>query len=133
MERKAYVKTAFDNMLKVFLVPNGNPKKNAYILFDKEKCDGVPFPLPSLLGSIIDPGVDGYKLLCAIEECQVNISSIFLTDACKSNMASVSEIVQNFGSVPVYMHELERPLFDANQKGDSHFSDDVIPYLIYDY
>ena len=35
------MKTAFDNMLKVFLVPNGNPKKNAYILFDKEKCDGV--------------------------------------------------------------------------------------------
>lgn len=120
-------------MLKVFLVPNGNPKKNAYILFDKEKCDGVLLYLPSLLGSIIDPGVDGYKLLCAIEECQVNISSIFLTDACKSNMASVSEIVQNFGSVPVYMHELERPLFDANQKGDSHVSDDVIPYLLYDY
>ncbi|KAK8831869.1 hypothetical protein WA577_001926, partial [Blastocystis sp. JDR] len=120
MERKAYVKTPFDNMLKVFLVPNGNPKKNAYILFDKEKCDG----------SIIDPGVDGYKLLCAIEECQVNISSIFLTDACKSNMASVAEIVQNFGSVPVYMHELERPLFDANQKGDSHVSDDMeIKYL----
>lgn len=46
MERKAYVKTAFDNMLKVFLVPNGNPKKNAYILFDKEKCDGVLLPFP---------------------------------------------------------------------------------------
>ena len=51
MERKAYVKTPFDNMLKVFLVPNGNPKKNAYILFDKEKCDGVllSFPIISRL------------------------------------------------------------------------------------
>ena len=78
-----------------------------------------------LLGSIIDPGVDGYKLLCAIEECQVNISSIFLTDACKRNMTCVSEIVQNFGSIPVYMHELERPLFDANQKSDSLSSEDV--------
>lgn len=27
-------------MLKVFLVPNGNPKRNAFILFDKDKCDG---------------------------------------------------------------------------------------------
>lgn len=28
------------DVLRVFLVPNGEKKENAYILFDADKCDG---------------------------------------------------------------------------------------------
>ena len=28
------------DVLRVFLVPNGEKKENAYILFDSETCDG---------------------------------------------------------------------------------------------
>ena len=30
-----------DNILHVFLVPNGDKKENAYILCDREECDGI--------------------------------------------------------------------------------------------
>ena len=69
--------------------------------------------------------MEGYKLLRAIEQCQVNISSIFLTSASKENTAAIPEIIQNFGSIPVYMNELERPLFDKSMKSVAHGTDEA--------
>ena len=66
------------------------------------------------LGSIIDPGTNGYKMLRAIETCQTNISKIFLTHAHKSHITCIGDIIESFGDIPIYMHESDRELFEAN-------------------
>ena len=68
-----------------------------------------------ILGAIIDPGLDGYKLLRAIEKCQTNISQIILTHGHLNHVASIGEIIQNFGSIPIVVSEFDLPFLKANR------------------
>ena len=127
------------DVLRVFLVPNGEKKENAYILFDSETCDGI-FPIVkfthincqnSRVGSIVDPGVNGYKLLRAIETCQTNISKVFLTHAHESHIKCIGDIIESFGDIPIYLHEKDKALFEENIPKELRNSADVsLPYLL---
>ena len=79
-----------------------------------------------LLGSIIDPGTNGYKMLRAIETCQTNISKIFLTHAHKSHITCIGDIIESFGDIPIYMHESDKELFEANIPKEVLNSNDVL-------
>ena len=68
-----------------------------------------------IVGAIIDPGLDGYKLLRAIEKCQTNISQIILTHGHLNHVASIGEIIQNFGSIPIIVSEFDLPFLKANR------------------
>lgn len=67
-----------------------------------------------IIGAIVDPGTDGYKILRAIEKCQTDITQIILTHGHLNHIASIMEIVRNFGSVPVIVNELDLPFLKAN-------------------
>lgn len=84
------------------------------------------------VGSLIDPGVNGYKMLRAIETCQTNISKIFLTHAHKSHIACIGDIIESFGDIPIYLHEKDRALFESNSSKEVLNSNDVPFYnLLY--
>lgn len=83
------------------------------------------------VGSIIDPGVNGYKMLRAIETCQTNISKIFLTHAHKSHIACIGDIIESFGDIPIYLHESDRKLFEENIPKEVLSSNDVQIYDFY--
>ena len=77
-------------------------------------------------GAILDPGTDDYKLLRAIEDCRANISSILLTHGHKNHSASVMEILRNFGSIPIYVAEAEKPLLDKALTSGQVIGDEVL-------
>lgn len=85
------------------------------------------------IGSLIDPGVNGYKMLRAIETCQTNISKVFLTHAHKSHIACIGDIIQSFGDIPIYLHESDRALFESNVPKEVLESNDVANLFCFSY
>ena len=77
------------------------------------------------VGSIVDPGVNGYKLLRAVETCQTNISKIFLTHAHESHIKCIGDIIESFGDIPIYLHEKDKTLFEENAPKELLASADV--------
>ena len=50
-------------------------------------------------------------MLRAIEQCQTNISKVFLTHAHKNHISCIGDIIKNFGDIPIYLHESDKELF----------------------
>ncbi|CBK24044.2 uncharacterized protein [Blastocystis hominis] len=92
-----------DNILHVFLVPNGDKKENAYILCDREEVDGA----------LIDPGTNEYKLIRALEDYRVNITKVFITHAHEGHVKCIQELLHDIGDLTIYLNEADRPLFDS--------------------
>ena len=57
-------------------------------------------------------------MLRAIEQCQTNISKVFLTHAHKNHISCI-------GDIPIYLHESDKELFEANIPDDIRGSSDV--------
>lgn len=67
-----------------------------------------------IIGALVDPGTDEYKLLRALEDYRVNVTKIFLTHAHKGHVQCIRELFNDLGDFTIYLHEADRPLFDAN-------------------
>ena len=89
-------------------------------------CVMVWFHFPFfIVGALIDPGTDGYKLLCAIEKCQTNISKILLTHGHSNHTSCIMEVMRNFGSMPIYLVESEKPNLEKVLTSGSVLGDEV--------
>ena len=64
-------------------------------------------------------------MLRAIEQCQTNISKVFLTHAHKNHISCIGDIIKNFGDIPIYLDESDKELFEANIPDDIRGSSDV--------
>ena len=85
--------------------------------------------LYSLVGALIDPGTDGYKLLRAIEKCQTNISKILLTHGHSNHVSCIMEVMRNFGSMPIYLVESEKTNLEKVLTSGSVMGDEVYQYI----
>ena len=77
-------------------------QENTYLLIDRDTRHAV----------FIDPGDDGKRLLNAVEESRVTLDAIWLTHAHVDHVGGIAAI-KRVTDVPVYLHPLDRPLYDS--------------------
>lgn len=82
--------------------PVGALQENAYVLVDDNSGDAV----------LIDPGDEGERLVRAAETLGGKISAIWLTHAHVDHVGGIAA-VKRLADVPVYVHPLDRPLYDG--------------------
>ncbi len=83
-------------------VPVGAFQENAYVLVDDTSGDAV----------LIDPGDEGERLVRAAEENGGTVRAIWLTHAHVDHVGGIAA-VKRLADVPVYVHPLDRPLYDG--------------------
>lgn len=121
-----------DNILHVFLVPNGDKKENAYILCDREEVDGIHKAANLLSGALIDPGTNEYKLIRALEDYRVNITKVFITHAHEGHVKCIQELLHDIGDLTIYLNEADRPLFDSIVAKGLTAEDEVLVLLVFE-
>jgi len=83
-------------------------QENTYLLIDDDSHHAV----------LIDPGDDGNRLLLAVEQASANLDAIWLTHAHVDHVGGIAAI-KRVADVPVYLHPLDRPLYDnAKRHGE---------------
>jgi glyoxylase-like metal-dependent hydrolase (beta-lactamase superfamily II) len=65
--------------------------------------------------ALVDPGAEGGRLVRAVRAAEqargVRLEAVWLTHAHLDHVGGLAEVVAEFG-VPVYLHPLDRPVFD---------------------
>ncbi|MBC7790701.1 MAG: MBL fold metallo-hydrolase [Anaerolineae bacterium] len=83
-------------------------QENAYLLIDEDAQHAV----------LIDPGDDGKRLLDAVAKSGAQLDAIWLTHAHVDHVGGIAAI-KRVSNVPVYLHPLDRPLYDnAKRHGE---------------
>jgi glyoxylase-like metal-dependent hydrolase (beta-lactamase superfamily II) len=88
--------------LAIVRLPNGQFVQNCYLLADPATREAV----------IVDPGEEPRLFLDALERRQWRLTAIWLTHAHLDHIMGV-EAVQRATGVPIYLHPLDRPLYEA--------------------
>lgn len=89
--------------MKVLSRTVGAFQENSYLVVDEETGEAV----------IIDPGADADDLVEMIESSGATLSAVWLTHAHLDHIGAVSAIRRRFAGVPVHLHPLDRPVYDA--------------------
>ncbi len=76
-------------------------QENCYLLADGDTREAV----------LVDPGDEGARLVAAIEEGGLTLRAIWITHAHIDHVGGIAE-VKRHADVPVYLHPLDRPLYD---------------------
>jgi glyoxylase-like metal-dependent hydrolase (beta-lactamase superfamily II) len=80
----------------------------------QENCYLVTDPATGA-AALVDPGAEGARLAHAVRAAErdagAKLEAVWLTHAHLDHVGGLAEIVAEFG-VPVYMHPLDRPVFD---------------------
>ena len=88
----------------------GPLEENCYLVADE--VSGV--------GTLIDPGDEGDRLLSAVRDAGVTLEGIWLTHAHMDHVGAVAAI-RRATSVPIHLHPLDRALYDrAAQQGAAY-------------
>lgn len=83
-------------------------QENTYLVIDEDTQHAV----------LIDPGDDGKRLLEAVEESRAKLDAIWLTHAHVDHVGGIAAIKRVL-DLPVYLHPLDRPLYDnAKRHGE---------------
>ncbi len=69
---------------------------------------------------LVDPGEEGARLLAAVDAEGATLKGIWLTHAHFDHIGAVAHIVRERG-VPVWLHPLDRPLYDQAEIAASTF------------
>ena len=88
--------------LQVAMFTVGPLQENCYLLTDRDAGTAV----------LVDPGDEAESLLEAVEESGCTLEAIWLTHAHFDHLGAVAAIVRHT-DVPVLLHPLDRPLYDA--------------------
>lgn len=88
---------------KVLSCAVGAFRENSYLVIDEESGDAV----------LIDPGDQGNDLVALIESSGATLRAVWLTHAHLDHIGAVSAIRRRFPGVPVHLHPLDRPVYDA--------------------
>lgn len=76
-------------------------EENCWLVMDESSKDAV----------LVDPGDEGEKLLAAVDREGANLKGIWLTHAHFDHIGAVAHIVRE-RNVPLWLHPLDRPLYD---------------------
>lgn len=91
---------------------------NSFLLVDKKSSKAI----------VIDPGLNGQKILSFLEENKIEVENILLTHGHFDHIEEVPLILEKFPQAKVYLHELEKEfLLDSklNCSAFVHFSHKV--------
>lgn len=91
--------------LEVVALPNGQFAENCYLLADQRVRQAI----------IIDPGQEPEKFLAELQDRDWELQSIWLTHAHIDHIMGVGAVHHATGA-PIYLHPLDRPLYDALPK-----------------
>lgn len=78
-------------------------QENTYLVIDDATGDAV----------IVDPGDEGDELIAMIDSSGATLRAVWLTHAHLDHIGAVSAIRRRFAGVPVHLHPLDRPVYDA--------------------
>lgn len=78
-------------------------RENSYLVIDDETGDAI----------IVDPGDEGEEIISMIESSGATLRAIWLTHAHLDHIGAVSALRRRFGNVPVHLHPMDRPVYDA--------------------
>jgi len=85
----------------VVSIPNGQFMQNCYLVADP--ATGV--------AAMIDPGEDSGQILAELDHRGWNLGAIWLTHAHIDHIMGVGDVVRRW-PVPIWLHPLDRPLYD---------------------
>jgi hydroxyacylglutathione hydrolase len=89
--------------VKVLSRTVGAFRENTYLVIDDETGDAV----------VVDPGDEGDVIVAMIESSGATLRAVWLTHAHLDHIGAVSAVRRRFGDVPVHLHPLDRPVYDA--------------------
>jgi glyoxylase-like metal-dependent hydrolase (beta-lactamase superfamily II) len=69
---------------------------------------------------LVDPGDEGTRILREVERAGARVGAIWLTHAHLDHIGGVAS-VRSRGDVPIYLHPLDRPLYDAGALQAAHY------------
>jgi hydroxyacylglutathione hydrolase len=78
-------------------------QENTYLVIDDESGSAV----------VVDPGDEGGEIISMIESSGATLRAVWLTHAHLDHIGAVSAIRRRFAYVPVHLHPLDRPVYDA--------------------
>ncbi len=76
-------------------------QENCYLVADEQTRDAV----------LVDPGDEGSRLIAAVEQGAFTLRALWITHAHIDHVAGIADVKRRF-DVPVYLHPLDRPLYD---------------------
>jgi glyoxylase-like metal-dependent hydrolase (beta-lactamase superfamily II) len=77
-------------------------QENSYVVVDETSNRAV----------IVDPGGEGKRLINEIEETKATLEAIWITHAHVDHVGAIASVKQRW-NVPVYLHPLDRRLYEA--------------------
>jgi hydroxyacylglutathione hydrolase len=87
-------------------------EENCYLVVD----DGSP----ARDAALIDPGDEGPRILREVERVKARVGAIWLTHAHLDHIGGVAA-VRDVWNVPIHLHPLDRPLYDAGALQAAHY------------
>ncbi|MEO7041024.1 MAG: MBL fold metallo-hydrolase [Gemmatimonadaceae bacterium] len=78
-------------------------RENTYLVIDDDTKHAV----------LVDPGDDGEHIVEMVESCGAKLDAVWLTHAHLDHIGAISEIRRQFGDIPVYMHPIDGPVYEA--------------------
>ena len=88
--------------LTVRTITVGPFQENCYLVVDEKSNRAV----------IVDPGGEGDRLIAAIEESGAELEAVWVTHAHVDHVGSIASVKERW-NVPVYLHPLDRRLYEA--------------------
>lgn len=88
--------------LKVQPITVGAFQENCYLVVDEKSGRAV----------IVDPGGEGDRLVAAIEKSGAELEAIWITHAHVDHVGAIASVKRKW-DVPIYLHPLDRRLYDA--------------------
>ncbi|HJQ11433.1 MAG TPA: MBL fold metallo-hydrolase [Gemmatimonadaceae bacterium] len=88
--------------MNVHTITVGPFQENSYLVIDDDTQHAV----------IVDPGGEGQRLVNAIEKSKATLDAIWITHAHVDHVGAIATVKERW-DVPVYLHPLDRRLYEA--------------------
>ncbi|HEX6629393.1 MAG TPA: MBL fold metallo-hydrolase [Gemmatimonadaceae bacterium] len=88
--------------MNVRTITVGAFQENSYLVIDEDSQHAV----------IVDPGGEGQRLVSEIERSKATLDAIWITHAHVDHVGAVASVKERW-NVPVYLHPLDRRLYEA--------------------
>ena len=88
--------------MNVRTITVGAFQENSYLVIDEDSKHAV----------IVDPGGEGQRLVSEIERSKATLDAIWITHAHVDHVGAVASVKERW-NVPVYLHPLDRRLYEA--------------------